>query len=387
MHVTYCLNIHPGLAWSENFEAIRRYVPQVRARIAPNRPFGLGLRLGAAAAEELGTGKRLDEFAAFLRENRLYVFTINGFPFGPFHGRPVKEAVYVPDWRAPERMEYTVRLAEILARLLPPGVPGSISTLPGMYGGPERRGPDAEIAVFPGILEAADRIRRIAARARRRILLAVEPEPDCLWQNSAEFLAAFRRLRSWAERRGRATALEALGLCLDACHEAVEFRSPLAALRACAAANVPVAKVQISAALRAGANSAAARRRLAEFADPVYLHQTRVRLANGERLAFPDLPAALAALETLPRDCEIRSHVHVPLCTAGYGGLESTRRTLSAPFFAALRAGASPHLELETYTFDVLPAELRRGGVVAALVREFQWLLPRLEARTAQAGA
>jgi hypothetical protein len=122
VHLSYCTNIHPGETWPEVRENLERYLVPVRERVATGRPFGVGLRLSAESARAVGERAALNELKEFLRAHDLYVFTINGFPYGPFHGRPVKEQVYLPDWLDPERLAYTDRLADILAALLPDGV-------------------------------------------------------------------------------------------------------------------------------------------------------------------------------------------------------------------------------------------------------------------------
>ena len=96
-------------------------------------PFAIGLRLSARAAEELLEGERLETFASWLEDSQTYVFTINGFPYGDFHGTRVKEKVYQPDWTTAERLNYTKQLFEIVARLAPSDCGGSVSTLPGSF--------------------------------------------------------------------------------------------------------------------------------------------------------------------------------------------------------------------------------------------------------------
>ena len=112
LHLTYCLNIHPGETWAENLAAIREKTARVRQFVAPDQWFGLGLRLSAQAAAELAANpalrhEALDVFA----ENQFYPFSVNAFPYGRFHAGAVKEDVYSPDWRATERRDYTFNAA------------------------------------------------------------------------------------------------------------------------------------------------------------------------------------------------------------------------------------------------------------------------------------
>ena len=353
-HLTYCLNVHPGESWDENFEAIRTHAAAVKARVAPEAEFGLGLRLSARAASELEG--RVDEFRAFLEGAGMYVFTVNGFPHGRFHGTRVKENVYRPDWSTPERLDYTLRLARLLAELLPPDVDGSISTVPVAYG------KDIAGDALANLVEAARGLARLHDQTGARVLLALEPEPDCALETTDEAIAFFERL---CERGGDAVS-GFLGICLDACHMACEFEEPATSLRRLEAAGVRVPKVHVSSALIVpeGEDAPAL---LAPFADPVYFHQTAVR--SGEVISrFPDLPQAIEAAP----EGEWRVHFHVPLHFSAESGLRSSSHLLGEEFIAAaVKPGR--HVEIETYTFDVLPGP--RGDVVDSIVSEFTWLL------------
>jgi hypothetical protein len=285
----------------------------------------------------------------------MYVFTVNGFPYGRFHGTRVKESVYRPDWSGRERLDYTVRLASILAALLPDDVSGSISTVPVGYG---KALPPGAVA---NLLEASSRLSELAAHTGRAVWLALEPEPDCLLERADEVVAFFRLLR---EENGGVPP-EFLGVCLDTCHHAVNFERPGDVLAGFERAGIPVPKIQLSAALRV-AEGAPAKELLEPFAEEVYLHQTRVRTASG-LLHYPDLPAALGAAPS----GEWRTHFHVPLNARYAGGLTTTADLLDRDFLAAA-ATPGRHLEIETYTFDRLPGPPR--DVADAVVGEFDWL-------------
>jgi hypothetical protein len=165
------------------------------------------------------------------------------------------------------------------------------------------------------------------------------------------------------------------GVCLDACHAAVEFEDLGAALARLRAAGVPIAKVQLGAGLRVSPADAAARAALAPFAEGVYLHQVVARA--GDRLVrHDDLPAALA--DAAPAD-EWRVHFHVPLVRAELPPFTNTQDYLAALLAEHRRAPITTHLEVETYTWDVLPAEYRDEPVVDAIARELRWVLDRLE--------
>ncbi|HEX7126013.1 MAG TPA: metabolite traffic protein EboE, partial [Thermodesulfobacteriota bacterium] len=322
-HLTYCTNIHAGESWDEVRANLERHVVAVKGRVAPDRPFGVGLRLSARAAETLAAPGAVDRLRTWLDAHGLYVFTINGFPYGAFHGTRVKEGVYLPDWADDARVAYTDRLALLLAGLLPDGVEGTVSTVPGGF-----RRPSADLGrMADGMLRHAAGLHRLRERTGRTIALALEPEPCCVMETVADTVAFFEgRLFSKAARArfealtglagGEAeTALRRhLTVCFDACHMAVEFEPPAEALGALAAAAIRIGKVQVSAGLEAslGGDDRAAIEALRPFADGVYLHQVVER--RGDRLVrYLDLPEALAAAEGDREPREWRIHFHVPL--------------------------------------------------------------------------
>jgi len=385
----YCLNVHPGETLESVREAIATRAATVKRAVAPDRPYPLGLRLSAVAAAELATQDRvLEEFADFLGQGGFEVSGVNGFPYGAFHGQAVKAAVYEPDWSTPERLKYTGRLATVLSALLPEGGCGNISTVPLAY-----KSRDLEA----GARKAAVHARQIALLAEfldtlrkeegREIVLALEPEPDCVLDNIDDTVAWFEeqllyegaRWLSAGKRSSREEA-EALlrrhvGVCLDTCHFAVVFEDPLTALSRLESSGIRVARVQLSAALRCTVSDEALLR-LRAFIDPVYLHQTRVRLPLGRFAAWPDLDAATLAAAQSHQGCELRTHFHMPLYYDGDGTLESTNTVLDAEFFAHVVARDYP-IEIETYTFDVLPTGMRTDNVEESIIREHRWAQER----------
>jgi len=368
VHLTYCTNIHPAHSWAETRDNLQRYVTAVKQRFSPTRPFGVGLRLSALAARELETGDALVELRDFLQASGLYVFTLNGFPYGPFHGTRVKDDVYRPDWREDERVDYTARLARILAALLPADCTGSISTVPGGFKA-RTDTPDAVATIARNLARAAEALDEVGQRTGRRIKLAVEPEPCCLLETIAETTAFFDR---WIP----ASVRPFIGVCLDTCHAAVEFEEPAAVLSALEHAGIRIDKAQLSSALRIQRVDSAAIDALRPFDDQVYLHQVVESGPSGLR-RFTDLqPAIAAAVETgLQSPREWRVHFHVPLFLERMEHFGTTQGFLAD--FLALKPDTS-HFEVETYTWDVLPPAYRRHDVVTAITRELRWVAARL---------
>jgi sugar phosphate isomerase/epimerase len=391
VHLTYCSNIHPGESWAEVRANIERYFPAVRDRVAPEAMFGIGLRLSARAARELGSGNALAEFREFLARKKLYVFTINGFPYGPFHGTRVKEEVYLPDWRDEERLRYTDELAELLVQLLPDGVEGSISTVPGAFKPAMQGGADIE-RIAANMVRHVAKLVEIKRRSGRHIALAIEPEPHCFLETVDESVRFFQghlfsadAVRRLGELTGldRKTAAKALrdhiGLCLDLCHAAVEFEDPAGCIRALQDAGIRVTKLQISAGLRLPELTPDAVNALKQFDDPVYLHQVVEQGPAGIR-RYADLPEALATATGKADGREWRVHCHVPIFMDNLGAFSSTRSFISEVLGIHRLHPVSAHLEVETYTWNVLPEHLRVGGMEQAIARELNWVKEELRA-------
>jgi hypothetical protein len=341
LHLTYCTNIHPANGWEAVRQSLRAHAPALKARLSPDAPFGIGLRLSGAESTELLEGDRLLRFREWLDGEGLYVFTMNGFPHGAFHGQPVKAEVHAPDWRSDERVAYTLRLAEILAALLPDGQAGTISTSPLSY---------APWVDGDGVAACTRNVLRVSEALRgTRIALAIEPEADGVLATVDDLV------RWWPD------GLENVTVCFDACHSAVAYEEPEAVLDALDAAGIPVGKAQLSAALIVPAE---AHEQLRAFADPIYLHQVT---EHGSNRSWPDLPEALA---DDGGGEEWRVHFHVPIFVERYGALRSTQEHLER----CIRRVRTSHLEIETYTWDVLPAGLKASSV-DSIAREYEWVL------------
>lgn len=376
--LTYCSNIHAGESWNEVRRALGDALPSIRQGLKAAGPFAIGLRLSARAAEELGQPAALNEFLAFLRDGDYYVPTINGFPYGAFHGTRVKERVYLPDWRERARVEYSNRLATILATLQGNRQRdhGSVSTVPGAFKG-HLRSDDDGAAIALGILDHAKHLVALRERTGVTIALAIEPEPACFIETSAEAIAFFDRYL-FNDRLAAQCGVTVdqvrthVGICFDACHMAVEFEDHEAALEAFDLAGIRVPKFQISSALRVTGD--AGRNALKRFAEDTYLHQV-VSRSQDSLTRYVDLPDALAQAV----DSEWRVHFHVPVFLRSLGELDTTQPDLERVLDLVKTRTDAPCLEVETYTWDVLPPEHRAIAMSDAIVRELAWTRDRLE--------
>lgn len=399
LHLTYCTNIHPGEEWSQVFANLKQYVPNLKAKLAPDKPFGIGLRLADVAARELLQGA-LAQFQAWLSEHDLYVFTLNGFPYGGFHHQVVKDSVYAPDWSKSERLDYTLRLTNILAELLPAGIEGSISTLPLSYKPWFKSDSAAKESVFKTatlhLAEVVAAMVRIRTETGKLLHLDLEPEPDGLIENSAEVVDYFQTQllpiggAYLAEHLGisldaaRSHILEHICICYDTCHFAVEYEDPDAVFKKFQAAGIKIGKIQISAALQVQLPQEVAQRqslmqRLRPFAESTYLHQVIERHSNGNLHHYCDLQTALPHLEETSA-CEWRIHFHVPIFIHDYQLLQSTQADIITVLDLLHSNNACNHLEIETYTWDVLPEPMKLD-LHSSIKREYEWVLETMRSQ------
>ncbi|MDP7014045.1 MAG: metabolite traffic protein EboE [Verrucomicrobiota bacterium] len=377
IHLAYCTNIHRGGDWPETFHSLNEHTLRVRERVAAGRPYAIGLRLGDTASRQLGQADELARFRAWLDENDCYVFTINGFPHGDFHGNRVKEQVYQPDWTTPERVEYTKRLFDILAEIAPAESGGSVSTVPCSF--KEFISSDEQVeAMRRNLWEVVQHIDALSEQSGKDLHLGLEPEPLCYLETSDEMIRFYHQLRDDRPRDDRLA--KRLGINYDTCHLAVEFEEAADALRSLAAEGIRISKLHFSSALKVRP-SAELLDGLAGFAEDIYFHQVVVRGADGGLKRYRDLPEALAAAargETIG-DAEWRIHFHVPLHCPPTTLFDTTADQLQA---AIAVLGANPslcsHVEMETYTWEVLPSEMKQRDVVDQLAGEYDWTLAEL---------
>ena len=362
-HLTYCSNIHPGEHWQHVLANLNSHALAVKQAVSPHSPFPLGLRISHQASLELDA-QAIAEFRAWCAQQDCYLLTINGFPYGTFHQQAVKAAVYDPDWRQLERVSYTKRLADLAVQLMTRPLDISISTVPVAFkpGFNQSDWPQ----VRDNLLNVLEHLRAIYGETGIRVRLALEPEPCCVLETMAEVVDFFARMNFPAELR------EFIGLCFDCCHQAVEFESPQDCLAQLQAAGIAIVKVQVSSALRATAEEIP---QLLAFDEPVYLHQVVAQYVNAQdetclqRLS--DLAELRQQLAQGRQYRECRAHFHVPIFLDHLGYCGTTQFFLQE--FLPLLDPAIP-LEVETYSFQNLPASLRTDSVAESIARELRWV-------------
>lgn len=391
-HLSYCSNIHPGESWPEVKASLQHYLPLVKERVCPEDEFGVGLRLSAQAAKELSSNEsELFQFKQWLAENSLYVFTVNGFPYGTFHGEAIKEKVYLPDWSSQERLVYTKQLAKLLALLVPDDCYGSISTVPLGFSEyfSDRSRLDQAVKNLLAFVAYAWKLEK---QNGKHIALALEPEPGCYLEDTQGTLnffthhlyqqTALRQLKELGlpkEMCTTSTIKRFLGVCVDTCHAAVMFESSLEMAKRLAAADISIPKIQLTTALKQNLQSQKTNRYLGAYAEANYLHQTCIQDVNNNIRFYLDLPEVIVdAFENENQQAELkelRSHFHVPVFIEEPGEIGTTQSELLEFLEALPRQNFSRHYELETYTFDVLPKNLIKTSVEDSISRELFWVM------------
>ncbi|WP_031529326.1 metabolite traffic protein EboE [Dyadobacter crusticola] len=387
-HLTYCSNIHPGEKWADHFQSLRDNLPFIKQQLSPDQPFGLGLRVANEASIELSKPEVLAEFKSWLSENDIYVFVINGFPYGGFHNVVVKDDVHAPDWTTIDRLEYTVRLFNILAELLPEGMHGGVSTPPLSYRywwETEEDKQKATARATSHILELLDTLISIEKQTGKYLHLDIEPEPDGILDNTVDFVEWYKKtllLRAeeylgakygFTNQQATEAVLRHIQLCYDICHAAVGFEDPQEILDSLNEVGIKVGRIQVSSALKVNfENEREIKLKAIEtFDEPVYLHQV-VALNEGQsKTRYPDLKEALSDWNETQK--EWRVHFHVPLFVNTYGVLESTQSDIIKTLGIHKENAFSDYLEVETYTWGVLPEDMQKP-IGESIVRELEWV-------------
>lgn len=390
-HLSYATLVHPGDNWELMSQSLRTYVPKVKARVSPNQPFGLSLRLAAPSAELLvKDAAAREDLKRFLADNDLYLYTVNAFPYGAFKDTIVKEQVYEPDWRTEERTQYTINVADIIADVAPEGIAGSIQSAPLGFK-PRVTGQDVVDSYTEHVLRVVAHLIDIEARTGKTVTLALEPEPYCFLETTDETIAYFtgtlysgpsiERLAKLAKipiSDSIGALRRHLGIVFDIGHQAVGFEDIPVSLQKLVDAGIPILKLQEVAAMNMPQVTDETVEALQRFAKTVYLSQTSER-KNGKIKKFLNLEDAFAARKADPGPREWRTHFHVPVFLDDLGGkFGTTRFALEQALKMHKEKPLSGQLEIETYTWDVLPDHLKTGDIVDYVCREIEWVRGQL---------
>jgi len=389
-HLTYSTLVHPGDDWPQMWNSLTTYVPKVKERFARNQRFGVSLRLSANSAATLSKSPaERDKLKKFLADNNMYLYTVNAFPYGAFKGTTVKEQVYEPDWRSEERTTYTMNVADVLADVAPADVAPSIQSAPLGFK-PRVTGPEVVASFTDHVLRVAAHLVELQAKTGRTVTLALEPEPYCFLETTDETVEYFTRhvySGASAEKLAKMTHMpisEAhvalrrhVGIVFDICHQAVEFEDITASLQKLVDAGIPIFKLQEAAALHVPEVTQSIVDTLKRYSQTIYLTQT-IEKKDGKLTRFLNLEDAFAAWEKNPGPREWRTHFHVPVFLEELGPFRTTRFAIEDALRFHKAKPLSRQLEIETYTWDVLPDNMKTGDIVDYVCRELEWVRGQL---------
>jgi hypothetical protein len=389
-HLTYSTLVHPADDWEQIWASLNTYVPKVKERFARNHRFGVSLRLSAKSAETLAKNKaEREKLKKFLGDNNMYLYTVNAFPYGAFKGTVVKEQVYEPDWRSEERTQYTINVADVLADVAPREVLPSIQTAPLGFK-PRVTGPDVVASYTDHVLRVTAHLVALEQRTGVTVTLGLEPEPYCFLETTDETVDYFTNhlyTGASAEKLARlsglpiAEAIAALrrhvGIVYDICHLAVEYEDITQSLQKLVDAGVPIVKLQEAAALHIPEVTQSVVDTLKRYSNTIYLTQT-IEKKDGKLAKYINLEDAFAAWEKRPGPREWRTHIHVPVFLEDLGQFRTTRFAIADALKFHKQKPLSRQLEIETYTWDMLPDNLKTGDIVEYVCRELEWVRGQL---------
>ncbi|HBB38759.1 MAG TPA: hypothetical protein DCZ33_00780 [Candidatus Aquiluna sp.] len=390
-HLTYSTLVHAGDNWDQMRASVEEFVPKVKRRLGVEGKFGVSLRISGDSQKTLSeSAQARSDLKKFLDGEGLYVFTINAFPYGPFKGQRVMERVYEPDWTTNQRVEYTKSIADILVDITDADTSPSIQTAPLAFA--PNVSDENYIARFTtSVFEVLAHLYHLEARTGRRVKLSIEPEPACYLETTDETVAFFKermhapagvaelaKIAQIPLSEAEGAIKRYLGIVFDIGHQSVGFEDIPQSLEKLVNAGIPIFKLQEAAALWVESLSLDIIPELRRFTDTIYLSQTSLKTAEGI-VKYLNLGEALDAYEANPVPTEMRTHFHVPVFLEEIGPFKTTRFAVQQALAMHRKQPLSDHLEIETYTWDVLPAELKTGDIVDYVSRELEFVMKELQ--------
>ena len=389
-HLTYSTLVHQTDNWEQLWKSVNTYLPAVKARVAPSQKFGVCLRTSApsAAALSADASKRAD-LKTFFADNDLYLYTCNAFVYGAFKKQVIKADVYEPDWRTPERREYTKQVADLMAEMAPEGINPSIQSAPLGFK-PRVTGDDVVEAYTANVVDVVAHLVKLHKDTGKVVTLGLEPEPRCYLETTDETVDYFtKKLFSGrtAQRLAKAAGLNEAdaavamrkhtGVVFDIGHQSVGYEDIPASLQKLVDNGVQIVKLQEAASMYIPDVTQQTVDALQTFAKTIYLSQT-CQKKDGKMTWFLNLEDAFEDWYKNPGPREWRTHFHVPVFLNDLGAFGTTRFALEQALAFHKKTPLSAHLEIETYTWDVLPSHLKTGDIVEYVTRELDWVKSQL---------
>jgi hypothetical protein len=390
-HLTYSTLVHPGDTWADMKNSLQTYLPGVKKKFSPDKPMGVSLRLSGSSVETLlAQPEERAWLKNFLIVENLYVFTVNAFPYGPFKNQIVKAEVYEPDWTTEQRTKYTMNIADILSEVTGKDVEPTIQTAPLAFR-PKVISAEYQNEFNQNIYRVIAHLMNLEIRTGRRVKLAVEPEPFCFLETIPETVDWFNEkiytleaAKAISQYSGQplsecfGAARRYLGVVLDICHQSVEFENISEDIGALNDSCIPIFKLQEAAALQVGVVTPEIVAELKKYTGTIYLSQT-TQLKDGVLKRFLNLEEAIEEYEQDPSGTrEWRTHFHVPVFLKDLGPFQTTRGGIDAALKEHAKNPLSNHLEIETYTWDVLPEHLKTGDISEYVLRELEYVRDEL---------
>ena len=168
-----------------------------------------------------------------------------------------------------------------------------------------------------------------------------------------------------------------LGVVFDIGHQSVGFENITESLTKLVEAGIPIFKLQAAASLWVENLTRDKLEALRRFTETIYLSQTSLK-QNGEITKYLHLGEALDAYEANPVASEMRTHFHVPVFLEELGPFRTTRFGVQEALKMHRKSPLSDHLEIETYTWDVLPEELKTGNIIDYVNSELEFVRTEL---------
>lgn len=385
-HLTYSTLVHQTDDWDQLWKSVNTYLPAVKARVAPDQKFGVCLRTSAPSAELLSAEpSKVADLKTFFADNDLYLYTANAFVYGVFKKQVIKEDVYEPDWATPERRDYTKKVANLLAALAPEGINPSIQSAPLGFK-PKVTGEDVVEAYTTNVIDVVAHLVELQKKTGKIVTLGLEPEPRCYLETTDETIQYFKThlfAPKTAERLADKTGLHPadaaiamkrhMGVVFDIGHQSVGYEDIPASLQKLVDNDVQIVKLQEAASMRMPEVTQKTVDALQPYAKTIYLSQT-CQKKDGKTTWFLNLEDAFEDWYKNPGPREWRTHSHVPVFLDDLGAFGTTRFALEQALAFHKKTPLSPHLEIETYTWDVLPDHLKTGDIVEYVTREIDWV-------------
>ncbi len=369
-HLCYCLNIFRPFKSPAELDILFKKIKALKKELSQpdSESFAIGIWVNKNFLAFLEEQKNLNTLKEKMEQEKIYTYSFNVFPFEQFHDASIKEKVYFPDWMENARVDFTCRAARLLSRLIPDEVQGSLSTVPGTY--TDKISKHNLSVIQKNFLKTGQFLASLFQDTGKKILLAVEPEPDCLWSSARDFTDFYST--HLAEFPNKA---EYIGICYDTAHHELAEDGPGKQFDYCIINNVNIAKIQFSSALGSPENSS--KDELAKFADEVYLHQTKIFKNNKIIAKFADLPHALAKAD---RNLHWKIHYHIPLYVNKMPhGLIAEKHELETVLKKCKeKPEICSNLEIETYTYDILPNNVKISPIEKSMAEEYSFIINKI---------